>query len=331
MNTNIMPPNLSALCTTNFKNIPLIKQLTAVQSTQMGSRTLEPAIEGIYACHATSFFPNHGIIHPRMTYEISLPSAKLKSLIEKLFSILRPSVHFTLNSVVSSHKDYPELDKASYVIIDKLNNAKDQIAGGYAEDIFSIGPYKLSDEAVILAPESARDDQETQQKMQTLSKNIQIIYYKGDTQVALTQWLQNQKTNYFYGVMSDPNIPNYFHKLGNDRFISSQSLMETLQKPFCTHDVTPMAQLENYIGAFSISSAAPFLNISKTVVFKTILLYTSAIKNSFSINSERFINAYEKTILLALEILSTAKTEEEIEERLKRDEKLITHYDTEEN
>lgn len=298
----------------NYKDLEAIKNLTSNQAKILKNSSNHDSIQDLFVVHATSFFPEYGIINSRMRFQIKLDE-KLKEteeIIKKLFSILRPTVHFSLNSIVSKHKDYIGTNNQRFIVIDELKKAADSISGGYVEDLFCIGPYKLSNKATILIPESEKNEISTKEKIQKISKKINISYYKGDESAALKEWLKEKNASYLNPVQKDENIPNLLGKLGKDQYISSESLMKKLGKTYCSHDITPTAQIENYIADSKIAHLKDFI-ISRIILNpgvektkKIISEYIESTKKLFKLNKnqEIFINSYEKTVLLVIDILN---------------------------
>jgi hypothetical protein len=312
----------------NFPDLELSQELIAKQSklVKKENRTLDQSISNLYLCHATSFFPTDGVIQPRLKFKINLldplksDPEPLKSNIEQLFSILRPTVHFTLNSIVSKHSDNSLPSSQRFIVIDKVTSAVEHISAGYWEDIFCIEPFPLSKEAEILVPDAYKASDALQTQIQALKGRVKIVYYQESEQEALKGWLKDKKADVIRPVENDPDTPNPLGLMGSDRYISSKSFMQTIQKRFCPHDISPVAQIESLIGDGLIYSAAPFLELSRkysyNVVAAQIHGYIKCAQHVYPLNAnqKRFILSYEKAVLLAITILFGAKNPLDLEE-----------------
>ncbi|NNM44375.1 MAG: hypothetical protein HKM07_08570 [Chlamydiae bacterium] len=320
--------------TKGYANTPhvrsLIEQETAICTK--ANRKPDSSITNLYLCHATRFLPREGIIHPRMKFNGNTTPGLIPT-IERVFSIFRPTVHFSVNSIASAHSAYAQASKPRFIIIDKLTNALDSISGGYLEDMFCIGPYRISNEATILIPESSKMDSELQDKIKKLNGRVEIVYYNGSEQLAFENWIQGKNAHPIKAVQSDPNIPNFVCLLGNDRYISSQSLMQEIKKTFCTHDTSPTAQIEEQICTGEIYSIPPFLESVKThsleVIVRSIIEYVDVASKVYELSAKqrRFIRSYEEAILLAVKIISKAKNNVQLLQDLDFHNELIMHYD----
>lgn len=319
------------------KLIPVKKWIDEQKLAVADLKEAKLSFEDLYVCHISNFFPRKGILLPRSNYDKSehMPD-ELHSFSKKVLSVMRSTVHFTLNSVATDHEMY-KTDK-QFLVIDKFKNSKDQFIAGYVEDIFCIGPYKLSHEAVIIIPDFLKESIAIKSQTNELNKKIQIIYYNTNIKNAATNWFQENKIPFFRPVSNDADIVNYYHKIGEDQFTSSLHLMKITGKRLCTHDISPMRQIEILITdsikvdiqpRFKIS----FIDFSYDEIRKTFLSYSKAllIKGLFPLNSNQkyFIKSFEKTILLALQILHEAKSIELLKKSVERDEELFTHYDSE--
>lgn len=196
VNMNIHTVEETKLYTQKFESDDQVQSLISTQTSlvEKNNLRLEQSIKNLYLCHATNFFPNKGMIYPRITSKFNIPSSNLKMVTEETFAITRPTVHFSINSIVTEHKKYVEENNHRFIVIDKFENALDKICGGYLEDVFCIGPYRLSHKATILAPESCKTT--LQEKIKGMSKKIKITYYSGSEKEGLNQWLHIHHASY---------------------------------------------------------------------------------------------------------------------------------------
>ena len=334
----IISPKDSCNFTENYSNLkPVQKWMDEQKLAVTHLKEANLSVDDLYVCHISNFFPRNGILLPRSNYEKSehMPD-ELHSFSKKMFCVMRPTVHFALNSVATGHELF-KTDK-QFLVIDKFKSSKDQFIAGYAEDIFCLGSYKLSPEAVIIIPDFLKESNGIKSQINELNKKIQIIYYDTNVINAATNWFKKNKIPFLTPVSNDPDMANYYHKIGKDQFTSSLHLMKITNKRFCTHDISPMRQIEILIAdsikihiqpKFKIS----FINSSYDEIRQTFLSYSKAllIKGLFPLNSNQrnFIKSFEKTILLALQILHEAKSIEFLKSNIERDEELFTHYDSE--
>lgn len=322
--------------TKNFNEIGTIKDLTLTQNLLAKQKRLsiDNSVKDLYICHATNFFPEDSIIHPRLGYKINC-NPKLKNIFEKLFSVIRPTVHFSLNSIVSEHSEYKIKGNQRFIVIDKLESATNSISGGYIEDIFCIGPYKLSNDATILVPEACKNKKGIQEKIENINRNIKVIYYQGIDKDNFVKWIKNHNASYINPIQQDPDIPNLLCQYGDNRYMNSHSLMKDLKKTYCTHDITPTAQIETYISKTFISEKAPFLQLFEKSNFECIIKnihdFINSINEVYPLNESQkiFIKGYEKAVFLGLEMVYKAKNLEEIQKNLSLDNDLIFQYDME--
>src|SRR5690242_18383953 len=105
----ILPLNQTKSFWKEYENNPIIAQLLKEQYnkvTKLCSHE-ETELTNLYICHATSFWPQDGIIHPRVNYDIEGPLWKIeseqKNFIKSSLSLVRPTIHFALNSLVEAH------------------------------------------------------------------------------------------------------------------------------------------------------------------------------------------------------------------------------------
>lgn len=332
----ILTPEHSAYFTVNFKKIPEMRQVIDNQRNQINrsNRKIDDSITNLYLCHATSYFPNDGVIRPRMRFTMNLTSkSPIIIILEKICSIMRPTVHFNINSLVVSHSDYCEKNKQRFIIIENVQDADRSIVGGNLEDVFCFGHYKLSKNAVILTPESAKNDAEVQEKIKALNGRVKILYYPGSDDQAFKDYSKEKKIKLMSPIQNDPDTSNYFYNIGDDQYASSESLMEKLNKILCDHSLTPTAQIENHMKNNGFFENPPFLNSTsfesykdredkiKKYVFSTTKIY------KLNANQESFMRIYEETVLLGIKMLYDSKTGNDLKINFKNNEELLLNYD----
>lgn len=298
----------------NFASIPEAKDLTNSQilkATQKGLEELK-SIGNLYICHATSFFPENGILYPRGTLSGPLhPQLKeIQEMVRQLFCICRPTIHFSLNSLVSEHQGYEEDNQHRFIVIDKLENAQD-LSGGYIEDLFCIGPYTLSNQATILVPSSCKN--EYKEKIQKLNRKINFYFYKGNEKNGFNTWMKERQISILHPIEEDCESTNLLGIVGKQHYLSSQFLLQTINKTFCTHDITPMAQVEKFIRNQVVTIVPPFLNIliqnNYNDLCQKITDYVITFDQVYKINEKQkcFIHSYKKAVFLAFNIFNSSK------------------------
>lgn len=331
-----LKPGESANFTSNCYNFPSVKQEITKQKNQIREtkRKIDDSITNLYLCHATSYFPDDGVIRPRLNYSIDESSKSPTAIIlEKIFSIMRPTLHFTVNSLVESHEDYYEENKQRFIIIERLQDAGRSILGGTLEDVFCIGHYKLSENAVILTPESSKNKAEVQEKIKKLNGRVEIIYYPGSDDQAFKDYSKEKKIKLMKPCQTDHDTTNYFHYIGDNFYASSESLMKKLKKIFCEHALTPTAQIEIYINTNTIYHVPPFLRSSRFESYKEredlIKNYVSETKKIYKLNAiqKSFMHVYEEAILTGIKMLYDSKTNEDLFNNFKCSEEFLLNYD----
>lgn len=250
----------------------------------------------------TKFFPDEGIIHPRVNFEIDDEidlQESMKNIVQTIVSVVRPTVHFSVNSIVAEHRDYVKKEHQRFVVIDKYEKALPHISGGYLEDIFCIGPYKLSNDAVILVPASLSQNREIKEKIRSLNGRVKVIEYQDeDDTLAFERWMQEKKKKMVKPVEKNCDIPNLLCFLGDKNYISSYTLMEKSEKTLCTHDITPTFQLESLLTTkLTFFPEAPFVRIDKNL-YSDIKNYIKVSEDAFKLSKKQkvFLQIYEKII-----------------------------------
>ena len=110
------------------------------------------------------FSTMHDILRNKYNINVydEIEDEKLRLLVGKyspLSTQYRSTIHFTLNGLVSNHSK-GEFDNRNFIIIDKLANhlGKEDFRSLRMEDTFVKGPFKLSNDAVILVNKDKYDE-----------------------------------------------------------------------------------------------------------------------------------------------------------------------------
>lgn len=321
----------------NYKKI--IHDQYNVIKKQGLSKINEKDLDRLYLCHVTSFFPQEGVIIPRKSYQLSLFEKYkiLEEVVIKAFSTLRPTIHFSINSIAESHKEHGGFDKNSFVILDKIQHAKRHIVGGYIEDLFVIGAYQLSSEATILVPKHYKENPLIQSKIRTLPEGVKISYYDKGIQEAVREWLKVNKAPYLEtkGIADDPDVAVFVGRLGQ-KYVESAELMKFLGKKFCGHDITPMSRTEILLQS-SVLMKPPYLEVLATLSLEETVRLLGQLKqvmlNVFNLNADQksFLNAYEQTLIKIVTLFSKSPTLKELEKNWEMESELIMNYDAKVN
>ncbi len=335
-NTPSLNPSMSKSYTSDYFSILQVKDIYTTQTSNALRLGLQETKDysNLYLIHSTCYFPENGTIKTRLGYELPDEIAGLKDVIEPIFSILRPTVHFTVNHVVEAHSDYRKKHDNSYIIIEPFNQVADQVVGGYLEDVFSIGTYELTDQATILVPEALQHEPRTKENLANLSNNIKVIFYSGNAAKATNLWLQENHASKITSFIDDPNMPQFIQKIDSDKYISSKSLMDSLGKNFVSHDLTPTAQIENSIAGRICTNKPPFIELIKQSGYRSacnlIKEYTQATRSVYKLTSSQveFINLYEESILRALTIFNNSVSFDDLSLNFSFDSELIMQFDS---
>ena len=121
-------------------------------------------LDDLIMVHATSYFPENGVI---------------KSSRDAIGS-KRNTVHTSLNGRVGSHA-YGNWDGIPMVILDPLKEHIDQVACLYAADTFTYGSMKLSEQATILIDVNMFDEIYQNNKDYIDNNRDKIILFSGDS------------------------------------------------------------------------------------------------------------------------------------------------------
>lgn len=315
----------------------LQKQYQAVYKQKLRKIT-QIDLDQLYLCHATSFFPGKGIIIPRVNYRINLPEShkRLSEVLGCALSNVRPTVHFCINNVYAEHSEYGGLENKNFVILEKLKNAKGKVIGGYLEDMFALGSYQLSPEASILIPEHYKKDPLIQSKIKHLPEGVTITYYHQGTQQAVHEWLQAKNLPYLEstGILNSVDEPLFVGKLGK-KYIESSELAKSLGIRFITHDITPMAAIEDMLLS-KILLDKPYLEILMSLslqeTFTFLKLLTQKTAKVFKLNEDQkaFLNIYEVMLRRIISLCKESTSLDMLGNKWELEaEELIMNYDSE--
>lgn len=116
---------------------------------------VEAEPDKFFLVHATSRFPNDNQLI--IGTSINVPTEEENAFERRYFSteeapLARISLHFSLNCLVSDHKGGTRSDRPYIILIPLIDPVTQKIFGGFAEDIFLLGPYYLPSGSIILAP-----------------------------------------------------------------------------------------------------------------------------------------------------------------------------------
>jgi len=117
-------------------------------------KTAQELDENIYFVHLTDILPPSGTMIPG---SIIVPNSTDKITLKKHQDFLeyvpnrRMTIHWFANELLLPHES--NISNGKYLIIERAKFIRPQLYGGYAEDYFTIGLYRLSSEAIIFVPE----------------------------------------------------------------------------------------------------------------------------------------------------------------------------------
>lgn len=116
------------------------------QASTSSHKMLDP--DEFLVTHITHHFPKDGIMIPAMTRtsDNSIPDPKKEPN-------PRMTLHWYAFNILTPHAQN-DPTQAKYVIIEKGREIASRFIGGFYEDLFMIGPHKLSTSSLILAPNS---------------------------------------------------------------------------------------------------------------------------------------------------------------------------------
>lgn len=316
----------------DYSRVELVKNLMSQQAINI-KHLKHIGIEKLYLCHATNFFPKNGVIYPRLNFGFSERNAfelgeELSSSISTLFSIVRPTVHFTLNSTATLHKDHSGFGSQPFIIIDPLM-ASTQIAGGYIEDMFTFGPYILTNQATILAPKTKREH--IQESIKTLPNQVKVIYYE-NYEESIKQFFKDKNSDYLntQGIIQSADEPVFYGKLGKE-MVSSSTLLKWINRKFCTHDITYFSQIENMLSGNEVYNQPPFLSIlhNPSWAIATIDSYLQGIKEHFIFTKEQeiYFDKYKSILMQIASLALKSATTEELINSVSINKDILKSYD----
>lgn len=336
----LLSPNNNRNYVQNFDQLePVIRSVRDQEqiALQQSLDILPAPFDKMYLIHGTNFFPQNGRILARSSIQLQnalgsflkfepkngFYSAILES-INKIISIYRSTVHFSINSVVESHESYDDTCN-TIVIIDKFVNGLSQLIGGIAEDFFSFGSYNLSKDAVILVPKWRESDKDTQKQIQSLPQGIQVFYHEGDVKTSVYKYLEDQQTHVFSNLTDDCNKENLLHRFGPIHYVSTQEIMKKARKTSCSHSLTPNLAIEYYLLQMGLHKVYDDCRIQKKLTE-----YTICIKEVFPLNSNQqsLLKLFLKTLMISTEVLQSPSSELFLD-KFAINEELISYYDEE--
>ena len=282
----------------------------------------------------TKFFPLHGEVHSRSKYSTSpLADPRLKFSLEELFALARPTVHFSVNAVAHPNQNHKKFNNDNFVVIDSLQSSLHQIAGGYIEDLFSIGTFKLSKDAVVLAPKFMENTVELNSKIKTLPAGIKVIYYEGELTSAVENYLKSVGSKYLH-IKYDEEVPQFFGTFGS-QCVSSKTLLDKMGKLLISHDITPLSGLENIFLTNPTYNIAPYIEALDQFDFadvqSVITAFAKCISQCFKLKKAQatFLERHKVVLTSALSLFATSNNLDELSSSVSVESEVLKSYDYE--
>jgi len=221
----------------NFGDI--ILDCVSKQKNRLSNLSYYEGIDDLYVFHLTKFFPEKGYIFPRMNTVRQTPAGEVKigsSAVEMLnsyISLARPTIHFTLNHLVEAHSEYKSEHNQykNIVVISPFNKAKNEIIGGYIEDLMMFGSYRIPDGSYILIPEGLNVD--TSQ----ISDGITVFRYRGPVKDAVISFCNQFNIPIMdkSRIVDNPEVEPIFCAKINGKKIISDNLARSQGFLFSNH------------------------------------------------------------------------------------------------
>lgn len=162
-------------------------------------------------------------------------------------------------SAHGSHSGWPE---DSFVIVDKTTNSAYQLVGGYIEDQFTIGQYRLSEDAVIFINKDKYDKSpELKTEVNALPASIKVVFYSGNYRDAVSNWLkinnipvlQCQKY-----LSSSSEEMMYVSHSENKQLFDSEVVNKSLNLRYLDYHLTPMSSMTGLLYDGRLCTKKPF-------------------------------------------------------------------------
>ena len=132
-------------------------------------------------------------------------------------------------------------------------------------------------------------------------------------------------------MQNDPAEPIFYGKLGS-KFVSSLEINKQISGRFCTHDITPFAQIESIFAGNKVYNQAPFfeaLSTPQANISTLLSSYLTCIKNNFSLNAEQnnFLDKYKSILVTLISIARGSNSINELIEKVDFHEAMFRSYD----
>ena len=269
----------------NYSTHPDAKQYLRPQIQTLKNKGFKKEtddFDNLYLVHVTNYFPDNGVIIPRGKLTCPEQNPIYKQILD-IISILRPTIHFSVGHINSNINNY------KFIIVDKFNATDHQIVGGYIEDLFTLGHYKLSKSAFILI-DTSKEDLPQKQIEFLKSRGIQFHYYSQNPEEALENALKERNAKILMVPTPSKSEPKFVCKIkGTHTYITSESLAKHFNIKYTSDDVTPSHTIVNIFSYFAtqVMTAKPYITYSKTS--QEILTYTQC--QSYEHLTAQYINA----------------------------------------
>lgn len=349
--SGLLPPATSAQLTRQFSRLPQVGQFISAQSGNPSLRfapwQVAAMIQRSYLVHITGFVPRHGKILARSRFGIpsdgfsscgqrpSFPS-DLVPILEGAMSIVRPTVHFSLNGVAPEHREHRR-EGVEIVVMERAGDVSKEVSGGYLEDIFVLGSHTLAEGSIVIVPDSYKRDRELASQLATLPRTLRVVdRTQGEKiEMAVKRVLAMEGVEGLSPAsVRDSSEPIFvFTASDSKKALLSTDYMQALKRPMCTHDITPMAQIERMLMGSPVLSGPPFLSSLLPGYQETQRLikeYISATSQAFPEMNEHqkdSLRAYESSLLLMLDMFNTSKSISELQRKWSADKARIQEYD----
>lgn len=181
-----------------------------------------------------------------------------------ILSPFRNTVHFALNHMANAHGGHSGWSEDSFVIVDKAVNSAHQFVGGYIEDQFTIGQYRLSKDAVVFVNNAKyKKDTKLQVEVLALPSYITVVFYDGHYRDAVSNWLKEsyipilQCQEYLKGA-SAQDVMYVSHSTHKELF-DSEVIDKHFNIRYTDHHITPMSSITGLLYDGRICTQKPFL------------------------------------------------------------------------
>lgn len=206
-----------------------------------------PEPEELYACHITAFLPTDGVMRPfsflrTVTNEAGQP-VEISKWLGELNRWKRPTIHWTINQCMQEDSKN-QMDPAlrCFAIIEPLSALSREALGGIFEDFETLGPHKLSNQAIVLIPQRKAREKEVLALKQS---GVRIALYRARSlPEAIHQRLALKNIPVFAPL--EEGKTSFFHKITTkpSECVSVLMVMQFFGLPSFEHQTSPMRQME---------------------------------------------------------------------------------------